>query len=178
MQESKIVIKRRKRCVCCNDLFTPNPRTKGKQKYCSNPECQTTRQRKNEKNWRMLNPDCLADQLEQSRQWHKNHPDYSQTRRANNPELLGRNREQTKVRMQKMRGKMMFDKSKVILTQLVGGKSDKCYLTHGGKGLYVCLTKASPLSRYGSVKDNRKTFKRVANQLPKGRLYDLAQVFD
>jgi len=80
--------------------------------------------------------------------------------------------------MQKIRGQRVFDKSKVILTQLVGGKSDKCYLTRGGKGLYVCLTKASPLSRRGSLRDNRIRFKRVANRLPKGRLYDLAQVFD
>lgn len=178
MQGSKVVIRRRKRCKCCEDLFTPNPRTKGNQKYCSKPECQTTRQRKNEKDWRIQNPDCVSYSQEQTRQWRQAHPDYSQIRRANNPQLLAQNREQTRVRMQKMRGEMMFDKSKVILTQLVGGRADKCYLTHGGKGLYVCLTKASPLSKCGSVKDNRKTFKRVSNQLPKGRLYDLAQVFD
>jgi len=177
MQGTKMLIKRRKRCKWCEDLFTPNPRTKGKQKYCSKIECQSKRQRKNEKDWRIRNPDCLAYGQAQSRQWHKNNPEYSQQRRSNNPELLEYNRDQTKLRMKKIRGKRMFDKSKVILTQLVGGKSDKCYLTHGGKGLYVCLTKASPLSKYGSLGDNRKEFKRVANRLPKGRLYDVAQIF-
>ena len=178
MQGRKVAIKRRKRCECCKALFTMDPRTKGKQKYCSKIECQSKRQRKNEKDWRIRNPECLADQQEQSRQWYRKNPGYSQKRRSNNPELLKDNREQTKLRMQKTRGKKMFDKSKLILTQLVGGKSDKCYLTHGGKGLYVCLTKASPLSKHGSLGDNRKQFKRVANRLPKGRLYDVAQVFE
>jgi len=167
---------RRKKCPSCRELFDPDPRTKGKQRYCSKHECQTKRQRLNENNWRVRNPDCLAYQREQSRQWHRNHPDYNQQRRANEPELLAHNRDQTRVRMCKIRGKRMFDKSKVILTQLVGSKSDKCYLTHGGKGLYVCLTKASPLSRHGALRDNRSRFKRVANRLPRGRLYDLAQM--
>ena len=170
--------RRRKKCQSCRELFQPNPRTKGKQKYCSNPECQAVRQRQNEKDWRARNPDCLAYQQEQSRQWLRNHPKYSQKRRADDPELLVKNRDQTKVRMQKMRGKRMFDKSKVILTQLVGGKADKCYLTRGGKGLYVCLTKASPLSRRGSLGDNRNRFKRITNRLPRGRLYDLSRALD
>ncbi len=178
MQGSKEVIKRRKRCKCCEDLFTPNPRTKGKQRFCSKSRCQTNRQRQNEKDWRQRNRDCLADQREQSRLWHRNHPDYSLKRRSNNRELLQHNRDQTRIRMKKMRGQKVFDKSKVILTQLIGGKANKCYLTHGGKGLYVRLIKASPLSKQGSLGDNRKQFKRVANQLPKGRLYDLGQVFD
>jgi hypothetical protein len=80
--------------------------------------------------------------------------------------------------MQRIRAKRAFDKSKVILTQLVGSKSDKCYLTRGGKGLYVCLTKASPLSRRGSLGDNRSRFKRITNRLPRGRLYDLSRALD
>jgi len=169
---------RRKRCLSCRGLFDPDPRTKGRQRYCSRSECQTKRQRHNEQDWRARNPDCLAYQREQSRQWHRDHPDYSQQRRANDVELLAHNRDQTRVRMRTMRGKRMFDKSKVILTQLAGGKLDKCCLTRGGKGLYVCLTKASPLSRRGALRDNRSRFKRVANRLPRGRVYDLARAFD
>jgi hypothetical protein len=168
---------RRRRCKSCDGLFDPDPRTKSKQRYCSRSECQTKRQRQNEKDWRVRNPDCLVYQQEQSRQWHRNHPDYSHQRRVNDPEVLEHNRDQSRVRMQKIRGERMFDKSKVILTQLTGGKEDNCYLTHGGKGLYVRLTKASPLSRRGALRDNRHRFKRVANRLPKGRVYDLAEVF-
>ena len=170
--------RRRKKCQSCRELFQPNPRTKGKQKYCSNPECQAVRQRQNEKDWRARNSECLDYQREQSRQWHRNHPEYSQKRRSEDPELLANNRDQTKVHMKKVWHKRAFDKSKVILTQLVGSKADKCYLTRGGKGLYVCLTKASPLSRRGALRDNRSRFKRVTNRLPRGRLYDLARCFD
>ena len=169
---------RRRHCKSCHELFESNTRTKGKQKYCSQIKCQTIRQRFNEKNWRLKNPDCLAYQQEQIRQWNKDHPDYSRQRRANDPELLQRNRHQTRERMQKLRGKKMFDKSKVILTELTGGKEDNCYLTQGGKGLYVRLTKASPLSKSGSLRDNRRRFKRVINRMPKGRLYHLSTMFD
>jgi len=170
--------KRQKSCNCCLELFQPDSRTKGKQKYCSKPECQRVRQRKNEKDWRRRNPDCLAYQRAQTRRWQKKHPDYSQKRRRKYPNLLKDNRNQSRKRMRKIRGKMMFDKSKVILTQLVGRKPYKCFLTRGGTGLYVCLTKASPLSKRGSLRDNRSQFKRAANQLPKGRVYDLTQVFN
>ena len=178
MQGSKAVIKRRKCCKCCQELFTPDPRTKGKQQYCSKPQCQTVRQRQNEKDWRRRNPDCVEYQYQQTRRWNKARPDYSQKRRADDHELLEHNRGQTRIRMQKIREKHAFDKSKVILTQLVGSKVDKCYLTRGGKGLYVCLTKASPLSKRGSLGDNRNRFKRITNRLPRGRLYDLSRALD
>lgn len=168
--------RRRKRCSSCQELFALDPRSKGQQKYCSKTECQSIRQRQNEKDWRKRNPDCLTYQQEESRKWHKKHPDYSRQRRAHDPEHLQHNREQTKERMRKIRGQKMFDKSKVILTQLTGAKVDDCYLTQGGRGLYVRLTKASPLSKYGSLKDNRWRFKRIAYRLPNGRLYDLSAV--
>ena len=104
--------------------------------------------------------------------------EYSRQRRNATASLLRKNRIQTKFRMRKLRAKKLFDKSKVILTQLVGSKSDKCYLTRGGKGLYVCLTKASPLSKRGSLGDNRSRFKRITNRLPRGRLYDLSRALD
>jgi hypothetical protein len=167
---------RQKRCKSCGELFQPDARSKGKQRYCSKAECQRKRQRQNEKDWRRRNPECVEYQYQQTRQWNKAHPDYSRQRRAKNPKILEQNRSQTLIRMRKSRMAAVFDKSKVILTQLVGSKGDKCYLTHGGKGLYVCLTKASPLSRRGSVRDNRSRFKRVANRLPRGRLYDLSGI--
>jgi hypothetical protein len=126
--------------------------------------------------WRVKNPDCLEEQRKQSRQWHKERPNYSRQRRAAHPKIAQKNREQTQFRMENLRGKRMFDKSKSILTQIVGGKVDKCYLAHGSSWLMVRLTKASLLSKPGSLWDNRKQLKRVANQLPKGRLYDLSRL--
>jgi hypothetical protein len=168
---------RRRRCLSCEDLFDPDPRTKGTQRYCSKETCQTKRQRQNEWAWRLNNPECLEEQREASRQWYKARPGYSRQRRTANPRLLQENRVQTKARMRKLRVKELFDKSKVILTQLAGGKDDKYYLTQGYKWLLVRLTKASLLSRAGLVCDNHRRFKRVAKYLPQGKLYELSGVF-
>jgi len=168
---------RRKHCKYCGELFEPDSKTKGKQRYCSKAACQSKRQRLNEKAWRMRNPDCLEEQYERSRLWHKARPDYSRQRRMTNPQLLQENRIQTRARMHKIRVKEMFDKSKVILTQLTGDKEDKYYLTRGCKWLLLRLTKASLLSRAGILCDNRRRFKQVTNILPQGRLYELSNLF-
>lgn len=179
MQEAKRQKKRRqRRCRNCRDLFMPDPRSKDNQKYCSKRECQRKRQRQNEKAWRKRNPDCLAYQKELSREWHKSRPEYSRQRRNNTPALLRKNRIQTRLRMRNMRAKRVFDKSKVILTQLVGNKRVKCYLTKGAKWAYVRLTKASPLSKPIKMSNNRKRYKEVANHLPRGRLYEIPNILE
>lgn len=166
--------RRSKRCKFCQELFDPDPRRKGKQKYCPKPECQNNRQRKNEYDWRKNNPDCLEYQRGQSRQWHKERPGYSRERREANSELKQKNREDSRLRMQKIR---LFDKSKVILTQIAGGHIDKCYLAKGFSWVMLRLTKASPLTKWWSMRHNRHDLKRTDNQLPKGRLYDAANAF-
>ncbi len=104
--------RKRRHCLCCKELFEPDPRIKDKQHYCPRDKCLTKRQRLNEKDWRIRNPDCVAYQQEQSRKWHKARPRYSQKRRHDHPDLAAKNREDTRLRMQKMR--RMFDKSKSI----------------------------------------------------------------
>jgi hypothetical protein len=168
---------RRKRCLSCHELFEPDPRTQGHQKYCSSENCQTVRQRLNEKDWRQRNPDCVVYQQSQSREWHRARPNYSRRRRANDPVLAVKNKTDTRVRMQKIRRQGMFDKSKSILTQVAGGQTDKCYLARGSRWLMVRLTKASPLSKPWLVQDNRGRIHRVRNRLPTGKLYDLSGVF-
>ncbi len=145
---------RQKRCLCCNALFEPDPRTKGRQRYCSKPECQIIRQRENEEYWRKRNPDCVEEQRRQTREWFKTHPEYSGLRRQKNPQLAESNRSNSRVRMKKIRKIRLFDKSKVILTQLSGNKEVRCYLTRGNQWLYMRLTKASPLSRLAFGRDN------------------------
>lgn len=170
--------KRDKRCLSCQELFQPNLRTKGKQKYCSKKDCQKKRQRKNEKDWRKKNPECVQLQYEQTRQWFNLHPEYSDQRRAKNPQLLEDNRDQTRKRMEKLRTKQLFDKSKVILTQVVGDTPDKCYLARGGSWLFVRLTKASPLSRLRNLGHTLGIGKSVVNRLPQGRLYEMPPFFE
>ena len=173
MRQAKRVKKsRRQRCRCCRELFDPDPRTKGRQRHCSKPECQAVRQRQNENDWRERNPDCLIYQQEQSRRWHKARPEHSRQRRANHPGLARKNRQDTRRRMQNIRRRILFDKSKSILMQLVGGNTDKLFLSRG-HWLFLRLTKASPLSKPALVRHNWARLKRVPNQLPKGRLFDL-----
>jgi len=86
------------------------------------------------------------------------------------------NRDDTRTRMRKIRSQRMFDKSKVMLTELTDRQADKCYLTHGYRWLMVRLTKASPLSRLPFMGDNRLRLKRAVNRLPRGGLYDLSGI--
>ena len=164
---------RRKHCKCCGALFEPDPRAKSRQKYCSRAQCQTFRQRKNEKDWGLRNPDCVADQ---KHKWQQKHPGYSQQMRAANPELAQKNLVDTKIRMQKRRTQAVFDKSKVILTQLVDNASDKCCLMRGN-WLFLRLKRASPWTKAGFMRHTGVRINRVMNRLPQGRFYDLSGMF-
>jgi hypothetical protein len=87
--------------------------------------------------------------------------------------LILRNRIETRLFMRDLRFRRMFDKSKVIFTQVTGGIRDKCCLIRG-QWLYLRLTKASPLSKPWRVGHTGQRLKRVSNRLPRGRPYDLS----
>lgn len=173
-QSNEPLRSRRKRCLSCQELFDPDPRTKGHQWHCSKTQCQAMRQRQNEKNWREDNPESRK---EQNRKWRQKHSDYSRQRRLAQPLVEEKNRKDTRVRMENLRYMAMFDKSKSIMTQVTGGNVDKCYLTHGKKWLMVRLTRASPLSKPVFIRHNRCIFRRVSKELPKGKVYDLGGIF-
>jgi hypothetical protein len=164
---------RRKRCVHCRELFDPDPRAKDRQRTCSKDECQMVRQRQNEKSWCERNPDCVADQ---KRKWQQKHPGYSRRRRAADPKLEQENRQETRLRMQKVRWQVLFDKSKLILTQLIGDNEDKSCLIRG-QWLFLRLTRASRWTNATFVRHTGQRLKRVANRLPRGQLYDLSGLF-
>ncbi len=165
--------KRRRHCKCCDDLFESDPRAKERQKYCSKTQCQTVRQMQNQKDWCLNNPKVVAYD---KRRWQQNHPGYSQQRRAAAPGRQEKNRQDTKIRMQQTRSKVMFDKSKVILTQVVDKNADKCCLIRGN-WLFLRLTRVSPWTKTAVMRHTGKVLKRVANQLPKSKLYDLSGMF-
>ena len=110
--ESRKSVRRQKRCLCCKELFYPNPRLKNKQRHCSKPECQNKRQRKNESDWRVENPQCRK---EQNRKWQQKHSDHSRKRRLADSCFEAKNRTNTRLRMEKLRFFAMFDKSKSIV---------------------------------------------------------------
>ena len=164
---------RRKHCKCCDELFTAERRGHARQRYCSKAACQTVRQRKNEKDWCQNNPKVVA--YDKSR-WLKKHPDYSRKRREADPALEEKNRRDTKIRMQKMRTKVVFDKNKVTLTQMVDKKADKCCLMRG-KWIFLRLTRVSPWTKAAIMRHTcGKRLKRIANRLPKSKVYDLTGI--
>jgi hypothetical protein len=163
---------RRRHCKCCRDLFEPDRRPLGGQRYCCKPECQTVRQRANEKDWARRNPEPIAIQ---KRKWQQKRPGYSGQRRADNPELAEQNRQDTRQRMQKLRFEAMFDKSKPILTQLTGKNRDKCCLMRG-RWLFLRLTRASRWTKGALIRHTGGEIKRIANHLPKSKVYDLTGI--
>ncbi len=73
--------RRRRKCPHCSKLFTPDPRQRGRQRYCSASQCQKVRQAQNWRDWfaRPENRNYFRDKenVERVRQW----------RRANREEL-------------------------------------------------------------------------------------------
>jgi hypothetical protein len=47
---------RRRRCVCCQCLFRPDPRVGGRQRTCGAPACQRQRHAASCRRWRRRNP--------------------------------------------------------------------------------------------------------------------------
>lgn len=167
--------RKRKRCRSCSQLFRTDPRSRFQQKYCAKPACQNTRQRLNEKSWRLKNPDCLAYQRKLTREWFLAHPAYSRNRRHQNPKLCQANRNQTRQRMRKIRSRRRFDKSKSILTELTGNKVDKCCLSPGTRWLHLRLTKASRFSGLRALWDNAHRLGRKTKWRGPERIYDLTE---
>ena len=162
-----------KRCPSCLELFTPNPKNKNLQRHCSKANCQAVRQRQNEENWCKNNPDVVK---QYKSKWQKKHPDYSCQKRAANPALAQKNRQDTKARMQKMRKNAMFDKNKSILTQVIGRNTDNLCLMRG-RWIFLCLTGTSAWTRALVMRHTSGIrLKRIANRLPRSRLYDLSGI--
>lgn len=166
--------KKRKRCLTCRALFRPDPRLKGKHRYCSKPECQRKRQRANEDDWLRRHAECREYKRDQTKAWWKAHPDYSKLRRQKSPVLLKLNRRQSCERMRERRLKRWFDKTKSILMELMDRQGDKCYLERSGEWLHLRLTKPSRWRWLDLSEDNARLVNRP-NRLRKGRLYDLSQ---
>ena len=161
---------RHKHCKNCHEHFTAERRASGRQKYCSKVTCQAVRQRKNEQNWCQKNPKVVA--YDKSA-WLRKHPDYSRKRRAADPAMTEKNRQDTKIRMQKLRAKTMFDKNKSSLMQMVDRNADK-YCLMRGKWLFLRLTRVSPWTKAVMMRHTcGKALKRITNRLPKSKLYDL-----
>ena len=70
------------KCLHCHDFFKPNPRSKGRQKYCSLPDCRKASKTASQKKWlnKPENQDYFRgpDQVRRVQQWRANNPGYHQ----------------------------------------------------------------------------------------------------
>ena len=72
-----------RKCLHCHTFFKPNPRSKGRQKYCSTPECQKVSKSASQKKWlqkaQNKNYFCGSENVQRVQQWRSNHPKYWKT---------------------------------------------------------------------------------------------------
>lgn len=71
---------RRRKCLCCNDLFTADYRNRGRQRYCSKAPCKRARKKASQTAWlaKAANRDYFrgASSTERCRQWRARNPSY------------------------------------------------------------------------------------------------------
>ena len=73
-------LKRRRRCVCCRQLFFPDARSRHRQEFCSRPACRKASRVLSQLRWRTKpeNQDYWrgSQQVERVRGWRETHPEY------------------------------------------------------------------------------------------------------
>ncbi len=74
--------KKRRRCLGCQKLYYPHPRTRSLQRYCSEPECRAASKKASQRRWlqKPENRDYFRGPQHVSRvqAWREEHPDYGQ----------------------------------------------------------------------------------------------------
>jgi hypothetical protein len=72
--------RRRRRCLCCKELFLPDPRSRYHQRFCSKVQCQKASKALSQARWRakFSNQNYWrgAAEVERVRSWRKAHPGY------------------------------------------------------------------------------------------------------
>lgn len=83
---------RRRKCLCCDELFQPDRRNLRHQSYCSNPACRRASKAASQAKWR-AGPKGLdyfrgPENVARVQQWRKDHPGYSTSKTSAAPEPL------------------------------------------------------------------------------------------
>ena len=75
---------RRRRCPCCQELFSGDPRTRAQQRYCSKPACRQASKRASQSRW-LAKPEnqqyfCGPQHVSRVRVWREANPGYGRGR--------------------------------------------------------------------------------------------------
>lgn len=77
--------RRTSKCVCCGDLFKPDVRNRGRQKYCSKPQCRGAGKAARQRRWlhKPENRDYFRgpEHVQRVRVWRAAHPGYWRSHR-------------------------------------------------------------------------------------------------
>lgn len=72
--------RRKHKCLCCRSWFTPDPRRKGEQRYCSRTQCQRASKLASQQRWlrKSENQHYFQGQehVERVQRWRRAHPQY------------------------------------------------------------------------------------------------------
>jgi hypothetical protein len=83
---------KRNKCCNCGDLFVPDARNKGRQKYCFKPACRKASKAASHRQWlnKPENQDYFrcADNVKRVQQWRKGHPGYWRREKRNGTVVL------------------------------------------------------------------------------------------
>jgi hypothetical protein len=78
---------RRNKCSNCGDLFVPDARNRGRQKYCFKPKCRKASKAASQQKWlnKPENQDYFRcpDNIRRVQQWRKDNPGYRQRQKRN-----------------------------------------------------------------------------------------------
>ena len=70
-----------RKCLCCHTFFKPHVRSKGRQKYCSQPDCQKASKRASQQKWlqKPQNKDYFSgpENVQRVQQWRAKNPEYA-----------------------------------------------------------------------------------------------------
>lgn len=71
---------RRRRCLCCQKLFGRDPRTRTRQKYCSEPSCRAASKQASQRRW-LRKPEnheyfCGQQHVNRVQAWREENPGY------------------------------------------------------------------------------------------------------
>lgn len=169
-------MRRRKRaCLICRDKFYPDCRQRNRQYCCGRPSCQSKRRSRNNREWYLKNPDCLAYQQDLTRQWFLGHPDYPNAWRAAHPKVVLKNRQDTRQRMRKIRSKKLFEKTNSMFLEVLENKSDKCFLNARSGWMHLRLKKQTRYTEYGRLCQGMGHMPRIVRPFGKP-LYDLGRI--
>jgi hypothetical protein len=93
----------RRRCIYCDEEFTPKPHVAAIQKCCGKKRCEKQRKADAQAHWVSENPDYFKGRYPDTKRWLKKDPCYLERYRAKNPEYVAADNRARRERKKRQR---------------------------------------------------------------------------